>query len=112
MAAVLSLSAVPLLIVVHSSGPPSRGELGGERSADSVDLSARTGSVYRTHQSNLRKVTADSIGFLPAAVPLLTELADDASSEVRFSYPEGMAVDGNGNAYVADLVNNPVPQGQ
>jgi sugar lactone lactonase YvrE len=69
-----------------------------------------TGTIYvaDTANSTIRKVTAmGSVGTL-AGLAGYSGNMDGAGPEARFYYPQGVAVDGTGNLYVADTFNNTI----
>lgn len=71
------------------------------------------GNLYiaDTGNSVIRKLTPTTNGWLSSTIAGLAGHpgnADGANSQARFDYPSGVAVDTNGNLYVADQVNSTV----
>ncbi|HWA88213.1 MAG TPA: protease pro-enzyme activation domain-containing protein [Opitutus sp.] len=56
----------------------------------------------------VRKITPDGEVTTLAGAPGIAGFADGAGSAARFNLPTGIAVDGDGNVYVADLLNHRV----
>jgi sugar lactone lactonase YvrE len=54
----------------------------------------------------IRKITADGTVSTLAGSAGVTGLIDGTGSAARFNFPNGIAVDGNNNIYVADTTNN------
>jgi len=63
------------------------------------------GNVYVADNGNvtIRKVTADGVVTTLAGTPGMRGTADGTGPDARFDFPYGVAVDGAGNVYVADL---------
>jgi hypothetical protein len=103
------------------------GLTGNAGSADGTNSDARfssptgvavdsSGNVYVTDQDNstIRKVTPVGTNWVVSTIGGLAEnsgSADGISSQARFHYPNGVAVDTNGNLYVADADNNTIRLG-
>jgi uncharacterized repeat protein (TIGR01451 family) len=70
----------------------------------------KAGNVYVADSSNstIRKITSVGVVTTLAGTPGVTGSADGAGSAAQFFYPFAVAVDGTGNAYVADTNNNTV----
>jgi sugar lactone lactonase YvrE len=70
----------------------------------------KVGNVFVADQGNatIRKITADGTVSTLAGRPGTTGLADGTGINARFTYPEGLAVDGAGNVYVGDWGNETV----
>jgi len=68
------------------------------------------GNIYvaDTFNDTIRKITPDGATLTLAGSPGLNGLADGIGSVARFSSPQGIAVDGSGNIYVADEVNQTI----
>jgi sugar lactone lactonase YvrE len=68
------------------------------------------GSVYVADSLNntIRKITSDGVVTTLAGTAKEYGSTDGTGSEARFSDPKGVAVDGNGNVYVADLYNSTI----
>ena len=62
------------------------------------------GNVYVSDYGNytVRKITRDGVVSTLAGAAGISGYADGPGSAARFSHPEGIAVDGAGNVYVAD----------
>jgi sugar lactone lactonase YvrE len=61
--------------------------------------------VANTDDHTIRKVTAAGLISTLAGAASSPGYADGAGGAARFSYPKGVAMDGAGNVYVADAVN-------
>lgn len=68
---------------------------------------AELGEAIRSSH-RIRKVTATGVVTTLAGSPDWGGIADGTGSAARFAYPEGVAVDGAGNVYVADSNNNTI----
>lgn len=68
------------------------------------------GNVYvaDTSNSTIRKITPSRIVSTLAGLAGSTGDADGAGNNARFFKPSGVAVDGAGNVYVADTINNAI----
>jgi sugar lactone lactonase YvrE len=66
-----------------------------------------SGNVYvsDTFNGTIRKITSAGVVTTLAGVPESSGNVDGAGNVARFYRPEGIAVDGNGNVYVADVEN-------
>ena len=64
--------------------------------------------VADTHNHTLCRMTPAGAVTILAGRPGLAGSADGVGSEARFRYPQGVAVDGAGNVYVADSGNNTI----
>ncbi|GEM_PF-6664890 len=80
----------------------SQAQFSGPRGV-AVDVA---GNVYVADSGNhrIRKVTPD--GTVSTLAGSTEGYADGVGSQARFAYPVGVAVDGSGNVYVADLWNH------
>jgi sugar lactone lactonase YvrE len=58
--------------------------------------------------STIRKITRDGMVTTLAGLAGVSGSADGTNSTARFFYPSGLAVDGGGNVYVADLDNHTI----
>src|SRR5579859_1478501 len=69
-----------------------------------------TGNVYVADFNNdtIRKVSPSGVVTTLAGMPGAMGSADGAGAAARFDGPAGVAVDGAGNVYVADLGNNTI----
>ncbi|MGI9089059.1 MAG: hypothetical protein ACR2HH_15165 [Chthoniobacterales bacterium] len=68
------------------------------------------GNVYVAEQGNqtIRKVTSAGAVTTLAGLALSSGSADGTGSAARFNFPTGVAVDSDGNVYVADQNNNTI----
>jgi sugar lactone lactonase YvrE len=67
-----------------------------------------SGNVYvaDTYNNIIRKVTPSGVVCTLAGFALNSGSTDGLTSNARFNFPSGIAVDGSGNVYVADQNNN------
>src|SRR5438477_202481 len=76
------------------------------------------GTIYITdyYSDTVRRIDSAGVVTTLAGVPLVAGSADGSGAEARFDHPVGLAVDGAGNIYVADRVNDTIrkitPAGQ
>jgi sugar lactone lactonase YvrE len=97
------------------------GMAGDNGSADGTGAAARflwpsglavdgTGNVYvaDTWNHTLRKITPAGVVSTLAGMALASGSEDGTGPAARFYYPEGVAVDGSGNVYVADTQNHTI----
>ena len=95
------------------------GTPGTSGSADGTGAAARfvlpagealdaSGNLYVADMGNstIRKITPAGVVTTLAGSPGLRGSTDGTGSAARFSFPQGVAVDGSGNVYVADTVNS------
>src|ERR1041385_9214360 len=70
----------------------------------------RAGNVYVADKSNntIRKTTLDGVVTTLAGSAGQSGSGDGTGSEARFKFPDGVAVDGVGNLYVADVQNHTI----
>ena len=93
--------------------------LSGAGSADGVGTAARfnfpngvavdgTGNLYiaDTVNSTIRKIDPAGSVITIAGMPGVVGSADGQGSMAQFNFPRGIAVDGHGNVYVGDWMNN------
>ena len=98
------------------------GTAGQSGSADGTGAAARfnsptgiavdgAGNIYVADRANstIRKVTTEGVATTLAGVALSWGSIDDAvGTNAQFFFPSGIALDGSGNLYVADLFNNTI----
>ncbi len=97
------------------------GTAGVAGSADGTGAAARfygpwgiavdgSGNVYVADYGNcaIRKITPDGVVTTIAGTAGVCGSADGTGAAAQFYYPYGVAVDGSGNVYVADLGNNTI----
>ena len=97
------------------------GSAGAVGSADGTGSAARfdmpnsvavdgSGNVYVADCDNhtIRKITPDGLVTTLAGTPGSQGNADGTGGAAQFSFPRGIAVDGNGNVYVADTGNGTI----
>jgi sugar lactone lactonase YvrE len=93
--------------------------LSGAGSADGIGTAARfnfpngvavdgTGNLYiaDTVNSTIRKIDPAGSVITIAGMPGVVGSADGQGSMAQFNFPRGIAVDGHGNVYVGDWMNN------
>jgi len=90
----------------HADGVGSAAQFAGP-SAVAVD---GAGNLYVADAGNstIRKITPAGIVTTLAGLPGVEGTSDGTGNEAQFSAPEGVAVDGVGNVYVADTGNNTI----
>src|SRR5262249_48890179 len=68
----------------------------------------RAGNLYvaDTGNTTLRKITPDGVVSTLAGAAGMVGGADGTGPDARFASPTGVAVDGDGNVYVADAFND------
>jgi glucose/arabinose dehydrogenase len=68
------------------------------------------GNLYVADSNNhtIRKITPAGVVTTLAGTAESSGSADGTGADARFKYPEGVAVDGDGNLYVADRDNNTI----
>ena len=114
-------------VVTTLAGCPSGGCTNAIGSADGDGTTARfglpsgvavdgAGSVYVADASGdtIRKLTPTGTNWMVttlAGSPFQAGAADGIGSDARFNQPTGVAVDGAGNVYVADSVENRIAKG-
>lgn len=97
------------------------GQAGASGSADGTGAAARffspssvaiapDGSLYvaDTFSHTIRRIQIGGVVSTVAGSPGASGFANGAGAAARFAYPYGLVVDGAGNVYVADSVNNAV----
>jgi serine/threonine protein kinase/sugar lactone lactonase YvrE len=116
----VATSSIPAPPAVSWISPVIAGEVGAMGSADGVGAVARfrwprgiaidnAGNLYvaDTGNNTIRKITPDhTVTTLAGATSPGT--SDGTGSAARFIAPQGIAVDANGNVYVAEFANNTV----
>jgi FG-GAP-like repeat/NHL repeat len=109
----------PAGVVTTLAGKPQ-----DQGSTDGIGIAARfffpqglavdgAGNVYVTEAYNyaIRKVNSFGVVTTLAGRPSMYGSADGTGSAALFSFPDGIAVDGSGNLYVADYYNNTILKG-
>ncbi len=94
------------------------GDAGITGSADGAGVAARfnspfgvavdaAGNIYVADRNNhaIRKITPEGAVSTLAGLAGVSGSTNGAGSSARFAFPEGIAVDGSGNLYVADSAN-------
>jgi hypothetical protein len=83
---------------------------GSAASFDQIEAIAvdAAGSVYVVDNDAVRKVSQAGVVTTIAGNVMGWGYADGSAAQARFSSPSGIAVDGNGNIYVSDLLNDVV----
>jgi hypothetical protein len=73
----------------------------------------RLGNVYVADHSNqsIRKIAAGGEVSTLGGASGQSYYADGNGSDARFNYPQGVAVDGSGNVYIADTRNSVIRKG-
>jgi hypothetical protein len=68
------------------------------------------GNVYvaDTRNQTIRRITPGGVVTTLAGTAALSGSADGNGASARFNFPEGLAVDGIGNVYVADTINHTI----
>lgn len=97
------------------------GQLGSPGTNDATGTAARfnlpmgvavdnAGNVYvaDTYNETIRKVTTNGVVSTLAGMPGVSGGVDGTNGVARFVYPTGVAVDTNGNVYVADTGNDTI----
>jgi hypothetical protein len=97
------------------------GNAGNSGSADGAGSAAQfnspygvavdgSGNVYVSDTGNntIRMITPAGVVTMLAGAATVAGSADDTGAAARFSSPNGVAVDGSGNVYVADTYNNTI----
>ena len=67
-----------------------------------------SGNVFVADAHTIRKITATGEVTMLAGTARVPGSADGTGSDARFNYPEGVAVDGSGNVFVADSSNHTI----
>jgi sugar lactone lactonase YvrE len=91
------------------------GSADGTGTAASFDLPGgvaadRAGNIYVSDSNNntIRKIAPGRVVTTLAGTPGVTGSADGTGAAARFWVPQGLAIDGSGNIYVADRGNNTI----
>ena len=66
----------------------------------------KDGNIFLSDENRIRKVTPE--GVVSSIAGGDAGYVDGDGATARFNYPAGMAIDGEGNIYVADALNNRV----
>ena len=66
------------------------------------------GNLYVTDNHTIRKITPAGVVTTLAGTAESSGSADGTGADARFSYPVGVAVDGDGNLYVTDRQNHTI----
>ena len=106
----------PTGVVTTLAGTPGVfGSADGTGSAARFDLPAAvavdgSGNLFVTDRNNhaIRKITPTGVVTTLAGTPGALGSADGTGSDARFDKPQGMAIDGSGNLYVADRNNHTI----
>jgi sugar lactone lactonase YvrE len=67
--------------------------------------------VADTDNQTIRKITPAGVVTTIAGMPGVSGSVDGSGNDARFSQPEGMAVDNQGNVYVVDALNHSIRKG-
>ncbi len=100
----------------------NRGESDGDYHKDGKGSAARfnyprgvavdgSGNLYVADGSTIRKITPARVVTTIGGLAHVPGSADGTGSAARFTYPRGVAVDGSGNVYVADMWNHRISRG-
>lgn len=102
------ISAAGIVSTVAGTGVPGYKDGAGTEaqfSSDMRDLAIdKDGVLYLTDANTIRKITPD--GKVSTIAGSSAGYADGAAADAKFDYPNGLAIDQNGNIYVADTNNN------
>ncbi len=66
------------------------------------------GNLYATDSGTVRKITPGGVVTTLAGTPNVIGSADGVGSAAQFGYPQGIAVDQDGNVYVADSTGSTI----
>jgi len=91
----------------HEDGIGRNAQLGARNKGVAVDGS---GNIYVADYENstIRKITPEGVVTTLAGLAGMAGNSDGTGSAARFDKPNGLAVDGSGNVYVADFNNNAI----
>jgi DNA-binding beta-propeller fold protein YncE len=67
-----------------------------------------SGIVYVTDHGTIRRIALDGSVTTIAGTAGQAGNLDGVGAAARFNYPQGLAIDGFGNIYVADTLNNTI----
>lgn len=65
----------------------------------------KTGNLFVVHKKSVKMITPDGFVSVFAGSPDQGGYKDGVGADVRFEYPVGIEIDGNGNLYVSDSAN-------
>jgi sugar lactone lactonase YvrE len=111
--AVYSTPYVFSTLAGHANSGGASGGSGGVRFSNPRGVAVdAAGNIFvaDTHDHTICRMTPGGDVTILAGRPGLAGSADGMGSEARFRYPQGVAVDGAGNIYVADSGNNTIRQ--
>src|SRR5258708_3447875 len=107
--------ATPYAFTNFAGSPGLPGTNNGAGSAARFDFPAgvavdAAGNLYVGDSNNdtIRKITPGAVVTTPAGIGGQSGTNDATGSAARFHHPNGVAVDGAGNVYVADTLNNTI----
>ncbi len=110
MLTVIQAARTIALLAGNAGGPGSIDGTGGTaRLLSPTGAAVDTGgTLYFADGTTIRKVTAAGVVTTFAGTPNTTGAADGLGTAASFSSPIGVAVDGSGNVFVADSLNNTI----
>lgn len=96
----------PAGVISTIAGGPGQSNLLGYPEGLAIDTQ---GNFYITDESGrIVQLTAAKVLYTLAGTSNLSGFADGSGASVKFNTPQGIAVDGSGNIYVADFNNNKI----